>query len=320
MMKSKAALAAVLASSLAMTGCKDGNLFGGLTKKGSGNESSLAADARAALARREYHNAKAYYEAILAKNPRNSEALYGAATATMGTAGLDLGTLLSNVINSNGAPGLAPAFNAAKFGVALSHSGVDSKSILHDIELGKLDASIDQIVCFLLKIRAGFADGTISPEDISLLVSVGITCLIRAILRPLEAGVIDLRQTPDGKDYIVKVIDANKLNQVCGSILDSSAADFAGGLQAIDTAVKLLKQNDSSTLNQIKLDIRNAFIAFKDRLHETANQNNSDGDPSNNVPSSCLTAVDSLVSSIDSLAPPTQDPGDCLNKNVEPKH
>jgi hypothetical protein len=308
MMKSKAALAAVLASSLAMTGCKDGNLFGGLTKKGSGNESSLAADARAALARREYHNAKAYYEAILAKNPRNSEALYGAATATMGTAGLDLGTLISNVINSSGAPGLAPALNAAKMGVALSHSGVDSKSILHDIELGKLDASIDQIVCFLLKIRAGFADGTISPEDISLLVSVGITCLIRAILRPLEAGVIDLQQTPDGKDYIVKIIDSGKLSEICSNgILDSSAADFAGGLQAIDTAVKLLKQKDSSTLAQIRLDIRNAFISFQQKMN---------AEPG--VSPDCKNIINSFDP--DALAPPTQDPGDCLNKNVEPKH
>ncbi|MGQ0644938.1 MAG: hypothetical protein ACT4O3_05555 [Elusimicrobiota bacterium] len=310
MMKSKAVLAAVLASSLAMTGCKDGNLFGGLTKKGSGNESSLAADARAALARREYHNAKAYYEAILAKNPRNSEALYGAATATMGTAGLDLGTLISNVINSNGAPGLAPAFNAAKFGVALSHSGVNSNSILHDIELGKLGASIDQIVCFLLKIRAGFADGTISPEDISLLVSVGITCLIRAILRPLEEGVIDLRQTADGKDYEVFIIDPSKLSGICDNgngILNSSAADFAGGLQAIDTAVKLLKQKDSSTLGQIRLDIRSAFESFQQKMN---------AEPS--LPPACKEFINSFK--VDSLAPPTQDPGDCLNKNVEPKH
>src|SRR5687768_534468 len=102
--RGKLMMAVALLGSMALSGCKDGNLFGGFRKAGSGDKVSLMSDAKAALANREWNNAKSYYESVIAKEPGNTEALYGAAVATMGTAGLDLGTLLSNVIASKGAP------------------------------------------------------------------------------------------------------------------------------------------------------------------------------------------------------------------------
>jgi hypothetical protein len=321
MKKLKGLMAAVaFIGSLALCGCKDGNLFGGFRKEGSGDTTTLLSDAKAALARHEYNNAKSYYEAIIAKEPTNSQALYGAATATMGTAGLDFGTLLSNIVTAKQtAPSLHQAMQYSAVGVHQNSPLVSDLSILASIDLNNLSGSIDQIVCYLLKIRSGFADGKIKKDDISLLLGVGINCIIRSILRPLSENVIDLRQTADGKDFDIVILDANKLDDVCSNgVLQSSAADFAGGVQAIQEVINILRPSSGSTLSDLKPDLEAAFEKFKTKINNQAAANNADGDSTNDVPTSCLDFVNSF--NVNTLTPPAKDPGDCLNKNVKPAH
>lgn len=315
--------AAVLCGSLAFWGCKNGNLFGGFHEKGTGDPESLLSDAKTALANREYNNAKAYYEQILQTQPTNSEALYGAATATMGTAGLDLGTLLANVITAkSAAPGLQQAIQYASFapaGAGITQDEINSLSILKGVDLSNLSGSVDQIVCFLMKIRSGNADGKISPKDISVLMSVGITCIIRGILRPLEVGVIDLQQTADGKDYNVVILNANKLKDICSdNTLKNSLLDLAGALQSVQTAVQELKSQEGSTLSGLSLDMKDALSQFKTKVLAKLNEVNSDGDSTNNVPTECINFVQNF--NIDNLTPPTADPGNCLDKSNKPLH
>jgi hypothetical protein len=326
-MKRYSAVVALIAmmSAIAFWGCKNGNMFGGFHKKGSGDTASLLSDAKAALSRREFNNAKAYYESIVAKEPRNSEALYGAATSSMGTAGLDLGTLLSNVITAKTAApsgALAENIQLATIGVgagAIDPNTVNSLSILKGLDLNNLSGGIDQIVCFLLKIRSGNADGKISPEDISVLLSVGITCIIRGILRPLEQNLLDLRQTADGKDFTVVIIDGNKLGALCADgTVQNSIRDLAGALQSLVVAVNQLAAAPNSSIAGLKLDMKTAFQQFQTKFNTIANANNTDSNPNNNVPASCMSFVNSFDP--DNLTPPTLDPGDCLNKSVKPIH
>jgi hypothetical protein len=315
-----------LTAGTAFTGCKNGNLFGSLHKRGSGDALAQLSDGKAALARREFANAKAYFESVLAKEPRNSEALYGAATASFGTAGLDLGTLLANVVTlKNSAPspvsGLGEAIQTGQIGApgAINQEDLNSLSILKGLNLDNLSDGIDQIVCFLLKIRSGNADGKISPADISLLMSVGITCIIRGILRPLEVNVLDLRQTADGTGFDIVIIDGDKLKDLCADgTIQRSIQDLAGALQAVQTAVKELNANSSSTVGGIELDLRSAVNQFKQKFQQKFDETNSDGNPNNNIPSSCNQFVQSF--NVNALTPPTQDPGDCLNKDTKPNH
>jgi hypothetical protein len=314
------AAAVAVAGALSFWGCKDGNLFGSFRNEGSGDTSTVLADASAALSRREFNNAKAFYESIVAKEPQNSEALYGAAVATMGTAGLDLGTLLSNVItaknaSSGAATTLQEALQLSAIGVrAISQEDIDNNSILKGLDLNNLDRDIDQIVCFLLKIRSGNADGKISPKDISVLMSVGITCIIRGILRPLEENVIDLRQTSGGQDYEVKIINGAKLKDLCDSgVLQNSASDIAGSVQAIQTAVAELKPSSGSTIASLKPDLENALKSFQQKINaEAAAQGLT------SQIQSCLDFINGF--DVNNLTPPTKNPGDCLNKSNKPLH
>lgn len=319
------ALAAAAASTTFM-GCKNGNLFGGFHKRGSGDPAGQLADAKAALSRREFSNAKAYFEAVLAKEPKNSEALFGAATASFGTAGLDLGTLLANVVNlKNSAPtpvsGLGEAIQVGQIAApgAINQDDLNSLSILKGLNLNNLSGGIDQIVCFLLKIRSGNADGKISPQDISLLMSIGITCIIRGILRPLEQSVLDLRQTADGKGFDIVIIDASKLNALCADgTIQRSIQDLAGSLQAVQTAVKELNSTSGSTVGGIELDLKDAVTQFKTKFQEKVNELAATPSPSDDIPASCNQFVQSF--NVNALTPPTQDPGDCLNKDTKPNH
>jgi hypothetical protein len=312
-----AAAALFVSASFMMWGCKNGNLFGGFHKRGSGDATALLSDAKAALANREFHNAKAYYESVLAKDPKNSEALYGAATATMGTVGLDMGTLLANVITAKGTSGagaLQREIQNATFLPNITQEEIDRLSILKGLDLDNLSDGIDQIVCFLLKIRSGSADGKISPKDISVLLSVGITCILRSILRPLERNVIDLRQTADGKDFEIVIIDRNKLAEICSDgTLENSVRDMLGALQSFLTASSELKSKSGSTLGELSAELKKSVEAFKTKF-------NAEADAAGNVPQSCRDFVNNTINDLDNLQPPTRDPGDCLRKDTNPVH
>src|ERR1041385_5662970 len=81
---------------MGLGGCENGNLFGRLHDRGdSGSIRSLSSDARNALRDKDYSQALALYERILAQDSDNAEALYGAAAAAIGSSGLNFGQLLA---------------------------------------------------------------------------------------------------------------------------------------------------------------------------------------------------------------------------------
>lgn len=274
---------AVLVGLLSLWGCKDGNLFGGFRKEGSGDTATKLADARAALARKEFNNARAYYESILASDPRNSQALYGAASATMGSSGLDLGTLLSNIITTNGAPAagsssLGDVIRSAAIGAGAS--SVDPNSLLDGLNIDALKSNLNIIICYLSRIRVGNSDGVIPTDDVSTLLSLMITRTLRAVLRVQDLGLIDIRKTSSGNSYNVEITgNVATLNSYCGDIgagsqIEKALDDLAGAVNSLNAVVAKLNSSADSTLTSIKTDVDNAFNEFKSEVAGTAGLSN----------------------------------------------
>jgi hypothetical protein len=289
-----------LLAGLVLSGCKNGNLFGGLHKKGTGDTASVMSDAKAALSQREFSNAKSYYESVLAKEPGNAEALYGAAVATMGSAGLDLGILLSNVIASNsGAPAAhVLSSNLKMAAMRAGASAQDPSSLLYGIDYVALNRALDKIICYLVKIRRGETDGSVKKDDINVLVSIAITSLLRAVTRPYISGLIDIRTQSDGRGYTFVILaDQSTVSNNC-DVVDRSAKDIVMAIQAVREAAVTLKQSAGDTLYDIQTDIDDARVQYKNQLAS--------------YPAACTEFIQNVnLNTYDAFA---ENPGDCLSK------
>lgn len=167
-----------------MTGCKDGNLFGKLHKSGdSGDVRSLNSDAQAAYRSQDYSRSLDLYNRALNVDPNNSQALLGASSAAIASSGLDLATLLTNVISQTSASssiaGIADVISRSHISGGVSAQG----DLLAGINKTVLDSVLTLAICRLQKIAAGAADGSISPNDLDLLVNFGVLCLLRAVTK-----------------------------------------------------------------------------------------------------------------------------------------
>lgn len=168
---------------LSMTGCENGNLFGKLHKSGDSSDiRSLNADAQAAYRGRDYSRALELYNQALNQDPNNSQALLGASSSAVASAGLDLATLLTNVLSqasSSSIAGVADVISRSRIGGGVSAQG----DLLANIDKAALDSVLTLAICRLQKIAAGVADGTIAPTDLDVLVNFGVLCLLRAVVK-----------------------------------------------------------------------------------------------------------------------------------------
>ncbi|HOW27893.1 MAG TPA: hypothetical protein PK876_05280 [Elusimicrobiota bacterium] len=291
-------IASCLALNIWLTGCgKNGNIFGGMHEKGSSTDSaSLMSDARTALINKEFANAKAYYEQLVAKEPRNSEALYGAAVSNMGSAGLDLGTLVSNIVASNNAApaarALADELRSASLGVPGAVT-TDARSLLNGLDTVRLDAALDRVICFLTKIRIGATDGRIKMNDVDMLINLGVCHLLRAIIRPQTAGLVDIRTTADGQGYDVVITKSGSLDSYRGTI-DMAATDLLAAFQCIKEATRELNATTGDTIADMQTDFNKAFNDFQTQVN---------GQLTND-----------LAYNANTYNAFTSDPGDCLTK------
>lgn len=293
---------ALLAGSMALWGCKNNNLFGGMRKEGSGNTATVMSDAQAALANKEFNNALAYFEKVLAKDPNNAEALYGAAAASFGSAGLDLGQLLANIVNTqqNAAPSgsLSDALMSARVAAGASVS-VDANSILYNLNLEGMRNNLNKTICYLLRIRTGRSDGAIARDKINILVALTVTTTLRTVLRAIDKGLLDIRKSDNGKDFSVTVTADNAtLSAACSDgtmakILD----DFSIALQSLQEAVVKISPESGSTVDEMKADLQSAFNEMKADVLAIA--------------PSCSNPLDNY--NVSNLSAPTSDPGDCLS-------
>lgn len=280
---------------LTLSGCKNDNLFGGLHKEGSGDAASLLADGQAALARGDYADAEAYFRSSLAQNPSSAQALYGAAVATMGNSGLDIGQLVSN-LTTQGTPGGAPAFSQALAGASVGAPGAPSgTSILEQLDVAKLDAAVEKSLCYLERIRQGYSDGTISRSNANLLINLGLLHLIRAATQ--IAGLGEIRKSFDQQEFEYAPTATPPFNPGQCAVILSSFQNAAWGYQGLtQAAVLVLGQKAGDTLFDLKGDVRNLFADFKDAVATATG---------------CGLELDTLDDNPDLVPGPT-NPGDCL--------
>lgn len=253
-------LAAML---LTMTSCENGNLFGKLHKTGeSGDVATLNSEAEIAYRERNYSRALELYERVLAQNPNNAEALYGAASAQMAGTGINLATIISNALKQNANAsfinGAGDLIQRARE-TSVPTTQAAANSILANIDLAAIDAALDTVICRLQKISAGVTDGSIAPTDLDVLVNFGIVCLLRAIVRPLRKGLIDITNT--NGTYNV-VVDASLVAATCSG---SNYATY-GFASAAEQRAFLL---------QVAKDLAGAYAIYNKAVQNSALGSNS---------------------------------------------
>lgn len=254
-------LAALLAVIL-ISGCKNNNLFGGLHDDGSGDAESLVADANAALASKDYDKANSYFEKALAQDPKNSDALYGQAAAAMGMSGLNIGQLVAN-LTSDGASG-------ASLAVHLSQSterraiapAVDARSLLYGIDYAALDVALATVIENLERIRMGFGDGRIAPDNPSLLINLGVARVLKAATSPLSNGLLDIRDTGESFE-VVELVDHNSFTAGQCDVVEDSVKNVVWGYLNLRDAATKLSLVSGSTLNDIENDVNSLFTQYR---------------------------------------------------------
>lgn len=243
---------------LGVIGCKNGNLFGDRNSPGNSSDVAvLQSDAQIALDHKDYTSALSLYERILSGDPNNSNALNGAAIAAIGAAGLDFGTVLSNIVHQNGAAqsmGLADLISAARQGY--SSQDVSPNSLLAGVDLVALDAAIDRAICRLTRIVSGMSDGVIKPTDSGVLIDLACLHLIRGVLRPIRADFFDIVNNNGSYALVQKA----NFNTVCGNpsndgLVTASAQDLVDGYALFNKAALVLDAQSSSILGRLRQEM-----------------------------------------------------------------
>jgi len=257
-------LSGLLVSMTLICGCRGGNLFGRFHKKGSsGSTEGLMADARSALINKEFDNAKAYYEKIIAKDPGNSNALVGYSQASFGSAGLDLGTIVANVIDSQGSgapqPGLAGVLTAANTGAGAGAVGADPGTILYGIKYDALRVVLGltgvepNIIWALEKIVKGEADGIIPADDPDVNLNLAIAYVLRAAIRLVDyVNINSDTYTTDTSYNFATDTDAQALAR-------ESVRDIKKAYYRISTAIVTISATTGSTVADLLTDIKTIF-------------------------------------------------------------
>lgn len=253
-------LAALLAVSL-VSGCKNNNLFGDLHDEGSGDAQSLVADANAALANKEYDKANSYYEKALAQDPRNADALYGQAAAAMGLSGLDVGQLVANLTTSGGGAGFSGALAQSNIRPSSSQA-VDSTSLLYGIDYAKLDTALATVIENLEKIRMGYGDGKVAPDNPSLLINLGVARVLKAATSPLSNNLLDIRES-DNSFTVVELVDRTTFNSGQCDVVENSVKNLVWGYLNLRDAATKLNLVSGSTLTDIKEDVDDLFEDYR---------------------------------------------------------
>ncbi len=251
---------------LSLTSCKNNNLFGKLHDRGdSNNPTSLTTEGSIALRNKDYAGALALYQKVLDQDPGNSQALYGASAAALGTAGINLGSLIANFTKqqagSSGASitSLTDLVRRSRESIAGPPQAGGVDSLLEGINLVALDGVIDVAVCRLQKIVSGQADGKIPPNDIDVLLNLGTLCAMRAVVKPLLSDFLDIAN-PNGSFNIVPKTDFK--NAFCNShsdLIKKMARDIVGSYACFNKAADLLHLSGDEIIRRVRSDLDEAI-------------------------------------------------------------
>lgn len=251
-------LGTTLIALMVLSGCTNGNLFGGLSSTGdSGDIRTLNSEASNALRNKDYGRALDLYQRVLVQDPDNSEALYGAAAAAVGSTGINIASLISNItsqVTSSGVTDISSLIQLSKESVS-SSATADPASILNGIDQEAVNGIIDLAICRLNLIIAGAADGTIQRNDIDVLLNLGSLCLVRGVLRPLRAGIIDVRNVNGDFDIIYPAGGIGTLCTTHSSLIRQVGSDVVATYALFNRAVEVLNLTGNPIIVQLRSDM-----------------------------------------------------------------
>jgi hypothetical protein len=231
-----------------LSGCGKGNLFSWAHSSGSNTSvDALSSDAHTALADKDYAKALEYYSKILEGNPNNSEAIYGYSVASLADAGLDVSTLVANLITQTHA---APARNLAESISYIAHTP-SSVNILPDTiiaQLPKMKAAVDNVLADskLKLIVKGQGDGKIAPDDPDINLNLALCLVLRAAMTAYGAIEFDT-------SYNVTVTNSDP------NIAKSAGKDIISAYHRLLVVIQKLHLADTGTIGNIREDVRTLF-------------------------------------------------------------
>lgn len=237
-----------------ITGCENGNLFGRINKTG-GSNASLESDASIALRNRDYQAALELYTRILDQNPNNAVALYGKSAAALGVSGLNLGTLISNILkqtNSASVSNLAETVSASR--ESFSASSAASNSILAGIAITRLKQELPAIRQALYKVVQGQTDLTILPRDVDASLNLAVVLIVDAAVTALDIGLIDI--VNDNGSYGIE--EGPNYNTVCSDTASVRriGSDLIISYIVMQDVVSTLGLNNNQIISRFLSDVR----------------------------------------------------------------
>jgi len=272
---------------LGLTSCENGNLFGGLNDRGSGGSIDvLQSDAENALRQKDYQAALALFNQILAADPDNSLALYGAAAAELGGSGLNIGQIIANVLKQRSSSGVNNLGDLiADSREVISVNSNHNSDILFGINKAALRAIINRVVCRLRIIISGAGDGVISKDSIDVILNLAVICAIRAAIMVDWIVITNVNGT---YDVTINQTDATAFcnsglsNTADGDTIRTMIRDIVGAYALFNRAVVLLNLQGNQIIRQLRDDIG---VAASKLLDKGANQV---------LPTVCLDFADNL--------------------------
>ncbi len=212
----------------------------------------MQSDATTALLNKDYASALKYAQQILASNPNNTQAIYTFAQATLGNAGLDFASLVTNLIqNQNKSSSSIQDLKTAIISLPV-HTGSDTSSLLPANIKGNEDAILNACntvlgSAYLLKIIKGTGDGVIKPNDPDTNINIAFCLVLRAAIIADKAGVNF--QT----DYTSPSTAADSPQ------LQLAAQNVVSAYQRLLVVVNALNLSSNATISKINTDIHTLY-------------------------------------------------------------
>jgi len=254
-------------------GCGQGNIFSFAHSPGSNSSTTaLSSDASQALQNKDWPKAMKYYQQILNTSPGNTQAIYGYCSAELASSGMDIASLVSNLVgqqnNGSNNSGNNSAYNRLSSALAYAaHAFASSNLLPQTIISNKLaiENAVDDVLGsgHLLKIIQGKGDGTIAPDNVDVNVNIAFCLVLKAAFRVYDSKFITFDD-----NYNVTVTAGTKVtDQPVIDVANASGKDIASAYQrllAVYNKLNLGKNsNSNSMIGNINGDVKDLF----DRLN-----------------------------------------------------
>jgi len=246
---------------LSMSGCGKSNIFSWARSAGSGSSiDSVMSDGYAALSEKNYAKALEYYGKVLDADPNNSEAIYGWSAAKLGDSGLDVASIISNMVRQQGSSviHLSPALYSVAKEAQSSSNNLLPETIVANIT--KYKDAINEVLAVnkLPKIINATANGKISFDNPDVNINASFCLILRAAMT-----LNDYVEISD--DYGTSTITTT----VPQSVAEDALKDIASAYNLFLRAMAKLNYSDDTSIGQMKKDVKKLFDNLKSDLNIT---------------------------------------------------